>query len=101
MTENETVPATADLAGIDARFDRIKSYIERSSRSLVFANGLVADQDAIIAALQAENKRLREPFANIDDFDWQFLLSKLGDGGRDRFWKSRIAAIRAALEPKP
>lgn len=33
----------------------------------------------------------------VDDQDWDYLVSKLGYGGRDRFWRSVIENLRPAL----
>jgi hypothetical protein len=34
-------------------------------------------------------------FADYED--WEYLVSKLGDGGRDKFWKVQIQELRMAL----
>lgn len=47
-----------------------------------------------------EIERLRDPYRAVDDEDWQFIMSKLGNGGRGRFWKAVLTEVRGALEPK-
>ena len=42
--------------------------------------------------------RIEEIFCCADDQDWEYLLSRIGDGGRDRFWKSIITDLRPALK---
>ena len=44
-----------------------------------------------------ENVALRAPWRAVDAMDWEYIMSALGDGGRDRFWKAVLAEMRAAL----
>jgi hypothetical protein len=50
----------------------------------------------LIAADEIE--RLRLPFRAADNEDWAFLMERLGDGGRGRFWKAVFTEFRAAME---
>jgi len=60
------------------------NFIERLSRS----------SDRTTAPIRNDMRAL---FHHVDDQDWEYLLSRIGDGGRDRFWKTVIADIRGAL----
>jgi hypothetical protein len=42
--------------------------------------------------------RIEHAMKAVDDQDWDYLKSKLGDGGRDRFWKEVIRDLRVALQ---
>lgn len=53
----------------------------------------------IMIAAATEIEKLRLPFRAVDAEDWAFLMERLGDGGRGRFWKSVFAELRAALTP--
>lgn len=50
---------------------------------------------------EAERRFLRldafeAALVNVDEQDWQYILSALGDGGRDRFWKEVLGKLKAA-----
>jgi hypothetical protein len=51
-------------------------------------------------ALRARVERLEGAWQNVDDQDWEYLLSLIGDGGRARFWKDVFAKWRTALTEK-
>jgi hypothetical protein len=40
---------------------------------------------------------IQNALAYVDWHDWEYLVSKLGDSGRDSFWKDRIQELREAL----
>lgn len=40
---------------------------------------------------------LRHPWRAVDGQDWEYLFSKLGYGGRDKFWRAVLSEMRAAL----
>jgi hypothetical protein len=49
-------------------------------------------------SLELDAARLRTPFRAVDNQDWDYLLNtKLGYGGRDRFWREVLTEMRAAL----
>lgn len=56
-----------------------------------------ADNEAEATSANPIRNDMRALFRHVDDQDWEYLLSRIGDGGRDRFWKTVIADIRGAL----
>jgi hypothetical protein len=55
-----------------------------------------------LADAQEQIRRLRAPWRDVDDTDWDYIADRIGDSGRARFWKAVWTEMRAALvEPKP
>jgi hypothetical protein len=48
--------------------------------------------------LENDIAALRRPWRAVDDQDWNYIMSVIGDGGRDRFWKAVLTEMRTALE---
>lgn len=61
-------------------------------------NDARTDWKAALTAAQADNARFRSPFEHADGMDWDYLDSRLGQGGRDKFWRAVFAEFRAALQ---
>lgn len=59
------------------------------------------DPEALIDALVEETERLRHPWRAVDDMDWDFIMSTLGYGGRERFWRAVLTEMRDALITSP
>lgn len=54
----------------------------------------IQSQDILAAWDRAEAAQVLTALSAVDEQDLDFLLSRLGDGGRDRFWKQVIADLR-------
>lgn len=51
-------------------------------------------QDVINAWNKDEVALILNALSAVDDKDLDYLLSRLGDGGRDKFWKDVIGSLR-------
>jgi len=74
------------------------AILEILRRNAARKSDLDADKELLTRAAN-EIERLRTPFRSVDNQDWEYLLNEhaLGDGGRDRFWKTVLREMRDAL----
>ena len=56
--------------------------------------------ETTVGVVVAELDRLRRPFRNVDDMDWEHLFNMIPDSGHGKFWKSVLAEVRTALASK-
>lgn len=55
------------------------------------------EQRALYTSPRLDRERLAAIFESADEQDWSYLFSVIPDGGRGRFWKDRLTALRNAI----
>lgn len=73
---------------------RLRSGYHNLEQEII--GGLTHDRRCLEAADEIE--RLRQPFRNADDKDWEHLFRMLPQSGHGQFWRSVLTEARAALE---
>lgn len=86
-----------ELTAAEAEIERLKGLLGDPDGTIAHADAITAYRDNELTAARARIAALDGAFRCVDDQDWEYLLSQIGHGGRDRFWREVLSDARAVL----
>jgi hypothetical protein len=91
LADKAGVASPAMIVRLRAELAAVRKAHEETAENL---NGFILAH----AAARQDAERVRHPWRAVDNQDWDFLFSKIGWGGRERFWRLVLEETRTALQ---